>query len=1003
MNRKQALFCAKLILSLGILAWVYRRLIVSVGAAALVEQLAHVAWPWLWFGFAAQILAVGCSVLRWQRLLLGQGIEAPLRYLLGSFMIGRFFGEFAPGGWTGLNGYRVYDIAKRTGKLARSAAAIGVEMVLGWLSFGAVVVIGSLYGARLIGVQGVLYVDAFFIGIMAIAVFALSRPARLRSLFARLPANLCTPKLKTAIEALCRYEGQAWLLSQALALGVGTHVCRALIYIGAARALSANLSVGEVFFGSALQAFATLLPASINGIGLREATAVAVYTRGGVPESTAFWIATLGFWLEVSVSLLGGLFFVLRRRHDYTHDHDTHQATAPGAEPRMAEGTSFRRSVRGAAHGLGGGLLAGALTGASETALIASSNAAHTELSALCYGALCYAVCFGLLGTLLGMCAATVSGALGRARPPDNTAYARWAAGLFAGAGFAIAAFRVRRDYFHEVLPWGSPHGVYVLGACLGAATLAYIVLTVTLRALTARSTFAWLLRPWGTPLLLAAAALCTSIASLSLARSESAALLRERPRAPRLPAPASAGDILFIVVDTLRADHLPCYGYARGKTPALDRFAQDAVRFDAAFANASWTRPSFASLLTGRYPKSHRIMSKNDALPDELVTLPEVLRDHGYSTLGVVTNHNVAPFYNFHQGFDSYQYLEPDYVLGASDTSAKLLLVQALRNQLEKLRERSGRVEPGTAYQDAPTVNRAVMRLLDQLPTAPNPPVGSSRSADHSRRPPFFAFVAYMDPHDPYYAHPYDGTGYARAAHLAPKPEEAAYLIRLYDGEITFWDEHFGALLDYLKQRGLYDDLTIVVTSDHGEEFADHGGFWHGTTLYDEVLHVPLLIKLPAQAQRGGSVHAPPVQSIDLMPSLLSWAQLSIPPAVQGQDLFSPHDSTFAEESQEGNVLSSLRLLRAGETLKLIHANPGNPRGLAPVELYQVDRDPLEQVNVAGEQPELLSLTRDALNAQAQAAERGHAAKSRVSVALDEIARERLRALGYAGADTVE
>src|SRR5690606_22038376 len=127
--------------------------------------------------------------------------------------------------------------------------------------------------------------------------------------------------------------------------------------------------------------------------------------------------------------------------------------------------------------------------------------------------------------------------------------------------------------------------------------------------------------------------------------------------------------------------------------------------------------------------------------LSDALVTLPEALQDAGYATTGFVTNYNVAPFFNFHQGFDSYRYLEPEFVLGANDTAAKLLFVQAMRQAIERGRHKAGIVEPGTAYQDAETVNAAFFEYLEAAPERP-----------------FFAFVAYMDPHDPYFEHPYSG-----------------------------------------------------------------------------------------------------------------------------------------------------------------------------------------------------------------------------------------------------
>ena len=130
--------------------------------------------------------------------------------------------------------------------------------------------------------------------------------------------------------------------------------------------------------------------------------------------------------------------------------------------------------------------------------------------------------------------------------------------------------------------------------------------------------------------------------------------------------APSGAGNVLFIVVDTLRADHLPAYGYGEIQTPNLDAFAGDAIRFDQAFANASWTRPSFASILSGRLPSSHGVMAKPDALADELTTMPEAFGAAGWETRGIATNYNVAPYFNFHQGFDRYEYLEPNFVLGA-------------------------------------------------------------------------------------------------------------------------------------------------------------------------------------------------------------------------------------------------------------------------------------------------------------------------------------------------
>ena len=988
MNRKRLFFFAKLILSIGIVATLYWKVIARQGAGELWRHIANVSFGWIAFGFAMQLVAVGCSVFRWQRLLTGQGIHAPLRHLIGSFMIGRFFGEFAPGGWTGLNGYRIYDIAHHTGKIARATATIGIEMVLGWISFGAVVVGGSLFGVRFIGWSGVLLVDAFFLGLIAVALVLVSRPRLFRLLAERLSPSIGN-KLRSTVDAVCAYEGKGWLVTQAALLGIGTHFCRAFIYVAAARALKADLSVGEIFFGSSLQVFATLMPASVNGIGLREATAVALYTRGGVPASIAVLIPTLGFLVEMALSSIGGIVFLARRvgyqvaiQVDHSEREQIAAANLPSIPPER-----WPSRVRGLTLGFGAGVLAGTILGSVEALVILFGSAAAPDYGVLSYGALAYAIVFGACGALLGFSSAATGRWMRRAAEPEPATFGRGSAGLFALAALGIGAFRVRRDFFLEQLVWKSPQGVLVLFGCALAALALYVIVSLALRWLSARPAGRWLLQAWGAPLLLVALS-AGFVAWGALQRPAAGGGETHHvaePGAARKAAQPSAGHVLLIVVDTLRADHLPSYGYAAGKTPNLDRFAADAVRFDAAFANASWTRPSFASILSGRYAASHRTMAKSDALPDEIVTLPEALRDGGYRTLGVVTNYNIAPFFNFHQGFDVYRYLEPNFVLGANDTAAKLLLVQFLRQQIETLRAKSGRVEVGSAYQDASVVNRAVLELLPARPSAP-----------------LFVFAAYMDPHDPYYPHPYHGAAYARAAHPKPDPSEAPALKKLYDGEITFWDGHFGALVKELQGRGLYDAMTIVITADHGEEFQDHGGYWHGTTLYDEALRVPLFIKLPGNRLHGEVVRHF-VQSIDLLPTLLQLADLPLPAGVQGHDVFTGHDSVFAEESHEGNVLRSLRMSRAGTTLKLITANPDNPRGLSPVELYRIDQDALEQVDLAGDEPALVELTRRALDSSAKNAAEGRASPRSVDLANDANAAARLRALGYAGGDKPE
>jgi len=201
MDRRRVVFIIKLLVSRGILGLIYGKVLGREGGEQLATVLAGVSWSWLGAAALMQLGAIGVSVLRWDRLLVGQGIRAPLRHLVGSFMIGRFFGAFTPGGWTGLNGYRLYDIATHTGKTARSTAAIGIEMVLGQLALSVVVVAGSVFGLELIGLQGLLLVDGFFVSLIVVAVVLISKPGLFVAIAARLPATIRS-RLQTTLDAI---------------------------------------------------------------------------------------------------------------------------------------------------------------------------------------------------------------------------------------------------------------------------------------------------------------------------------------------------------------------------------------------------------------------------------------------------------------------------------------------------------------------------------------------------------------------------------------------------------------------------------------------------------------------------------------------------------------------------------------------------------------------------------------------------------------------------------
>jgi arylsulfatase A-like enzyme len=267
----------------------------------------------------------------------------------------------------------------------------------------------------------------------------------------------------------------------------------------------------------------------------------------------------------------------------------------------------------------------------------------------------------------------------------------------------------------------------------------------------------------------------------------------------------------------------------------------------------------------------------------------------------------------------------------------------------------------------------------------------------------PWFLFTTYMDPHDPYFRRPLDGHAVGRAFVGRPDSARVDELRELYDGEISHWDAHFGRLVETLRARPDWDRTLVIVCSDHGEEFFEHGGWWHGTTLYDEQLHVPLLVRLPG-GELGGTVERRWVGLIDVAPTTARLAGATVPEGMrQGEDLFAPSSAAsarvmFAEEDHEGNILRSVRFADGDDEWKLIEANARNPRGLPPRELFELrsdrgersDRAPADRARVADGERRLGEAARRA----------AVGAVERSAVGLDADTLRQLQNIGYAGDD---
>ena len=621
-----------------------------------------------------------------------------------------------------------------------------------------------------------------------------------------------------------------------------------------------------------------------------------------------------------------------------------------------SSGGAIGRAVAGAA-------LAGVMVGVGEAAIVTAERHLGLDTGLLFFALLSYGGIGALVGVGIGVALRVVS------RPSGALAFGLSGATVLAVLVTIIGRFRVFRDVFNETFDGAPISPLMFQVASLVGALLVFGLAFVALRALARR-------QPWlASPLVVIGALVLVIVvcrAGMAVAPTPAAT-----PRQVAIGAAPKGPNVILILVDTLRADHLSCYGATTNHTPVIDGLAADGTRFAHAYTQASWTRPSVATIFSSLYPSSHRTIHKSDALPDAVVTLAEVMQQAGYSTIGFANNINVAPLFGFQQGFDEYVFLEPEFFFGATESAAQLTIY----NQLRLVRERyvSQRKWVENYYQPADVVTK---HGLDWI---------AARGKDR----PFFMFLHYMEPHDPYFVHPYNGEAYARVANPNPDPALADKYRSAYDGAIRFLDGELARLFQDLKATGLYDDALIVLTADHGEEFHEHGGWWHGTTLYDEQLAVPLIVK-PPRGGTAGVVNDAMVSSVDIAPTIIQSVGAAVPQAMVGKPLGlgagapAPRDHAFAESELEGN---SLQAYRSGG-MKVIHANPGNPRGLPEHQLFDVASDPGEQKNLIATHTDVANtLTADMSAVQSHAES---TAVESTGTAIDAASEERLRALGY-------
>ncbi|HMI92913.1 MAG TPA: sulfatase, partial [Polyangiales bacterium] len=475
-------------------------------------------------------------------------------------------------------------------------------------------------------------------------------------------------------------------------------------------------------------------------------------------------------------------------------------------------------------------------------------------------------------------------------------------------------------------------------------------------------------------PVVVPLARLAGELVRLEL-RAQGGALTLEAPEVvtldgsgESLPAP-KLRNVLVILVDTLRADKLEAYRPdTRVKTPGLHAFLNGAAVMRNARSQENWTKPSVATLLSSLLPWQHQAVTGDARVPDSVELLPELLRDRGFYTGAFIANGYVSDKFGFKQGWNTY------------------------RNYI-----REGRRTP------AQYVAADVLQWLDE------------RDKDK----PFFLYVHTIDPHVPYKPpasflsmyddQPYGGPVDFRATNellekikigsMKLNERDKVHLQALYDAEISYHDVHFAALMQALEQRGLARDTAVAIVSDHGEEFWDHGSVGHGHSVYDELLHVPMILRLPGLTEhKQRSTQA--VGLVDVMPTLLEAIGQPVPEGLSGRSFLSElrGQGSSAPRAAVSGFMGAWRTIGVGRW-KLTQRTADN------LWLYDVEADPGETRDLAAERPITLRYLRGMLGLSLEGQDEGSkktvaAAKTHKSerVAIDKKTEAELRALGYVG-----
>lgn len=380
---------------------------------------------------------------------------------------------------------------------------------------------------------------------------------------------------------------------------------------------------------------------------------------------------------------------------------------------------------------------------------------------------------------------------------------------------------------------------------------------------------------------------------------------------------PESPYNVVIYLVDALRPDHLGCYGYQRDTSPFLDQFSKNGVVFHEAYAGSDWTRPSVGTLFTSLYPSFHGAVDRTDKLKRSVVTLAEVLKKEGYRTSAFIANGNVfGQGLNFEKGFDDFA-------------------------ALASLSDRHG---------SAAEILEMVKPWLHEQGSRP-----------------FFLYIHTVDPHDPYFA-PEEYMNmykdhqdfYSFKEHVVKSRPHMGKIINTYDATVRYSDEVFRQFIEELKQLDTLKDTVVIFLSDHGEEFLEHGGLHHGGRLYQEQIHIPLILWIPGHS-KGKQIKDHLVSLLDLSPTVLDILDIPVPsqwqgksalPLIKGKPDKEHFKEVFGMEKLDEFKVFSIRNLNYHY---ILYMEPEFKE-----MLFNVNNDPFQQKNRAGEQKEVLFSMRD-------------------------------------------